>query len=407
MDLRVSYIVAEVSSRRRAVDCACSSASIEACTNAQMNGSQGVPHDASSKSQRVFLTSYLYRELIHSFSLLTGFAMNSRQDDRIIAMDSSMLALPQPQAAKPMMETGHSTFPHSTDAAPQTPYQGVEADYNPAVEPQSTQTRVPILPALPLLRFVAESAMNAQRRLLKLVLLPPKLLDDALRADPGAVVMLGFPLGTEVTTADLIDRIKHLQYTALQALLAAYRCSEARVDVKDKVVLGLEIGRLALDMLSTLQSEMICEERSSSKRKRPIESDANERADKARKNNVRASAASPHTNPVTPTISRNKTAKPSPLRRTSSTREDFTATAHGATLESDADLLIMQRKNARKQEGSRLLKETEDILSSAVSSTFWISASQTGLTLRTRSPNLVQSRCQKMQREDLCCWIWS
>lgn len=317
----------------------------------------------------IFLTSYLYRELINFFSLPTGLAVDSRQDDQFRMIDESMPPPPQPQPAKLIMEKGHSTFPLSADVALQMPYQGIKADYTPTVEePQMSQTRVPILPALPLLRFVAESAMNAQRRLLKLILLPPKLLDDALRADPEAVVMLGFPVGTEVTAADLIDRIKHLQYTALQALLAAYRFGEARVDVKDKVILGLEIGRLALDMLSTLQSEMIREERSSSKRKRPVESNANERADKARKTSVGASATSPHTIPGTPTVSRNKAVKPSPLRRTSSTREDFAATALGETLESDADLLMMQRKNARKQEGSRLLKETEDILSSAVSS---------------------------------------
>jgi hypothetical protein len=268
--------------------------------------------------------------------------------------------------AKPKMEVDAPTsFP--TGATSQTTHHAGKDYPKPMLEMHSAQTHVPVLPALPLLRFVADSAMAAQRRLLKLVLLPPKLLDDALRADPGAVVMLGFPLGTEVTAADLIDRIKHLQYTALQALLAAYRYGETRVDVKDKVILGLEIGRLALDMLATLQSEVVREEKSSSKRKRPAEPETNERMDKARKTSVGGSVASPNTNPATPTLSRHKAVKPSPLRRTSSTREDFAATRNAETSENDADLLVMQRANARKQEGSRLLKETEDILSSAVS----------------------------------------
>ncbi|GHJ85473.1 hypothetical protein NliqN6_1875 [Naganishia liquefaciens] len=295
----------------------------------------------------------------------SNFARDSGPDDRMGKMHTSPFPPPLASNLKLMMESSHSNFPHSADALSGTSHQGPQDDAEPTTAIQNVQVRVPTLPALPLLRFVAESAMNAQRRLLKLVLLPPRLLDDALRADPEAVVMLGFPSGAEVTAADLVDRIKHLQYTALQALLAAYRYGETRVDVKDKVILGLEIGRLALDMLSTLQSEMIREERLSSKRKRPAELDASERVDKSRKTSVGATAASPHANPGTPTVSRNKAVKPSPLRRTSSTREDFATAAHGEISESDADLLTMQRKNARKQEGSRLLKETEDILSSA------------------------------------------
>lgn len=228
---------------------------------------------------------------------------------------------------------------------------------------------VPVLPALPLLRYVAKSAMSAQRRLLKLVLLPPKLLDDAIRNDPDSVAMLGFPLGTKVTASDLIDRIKHLQYTALQALLAAYRYGETRVDVKDKVILGLEIGRLALDILGTLQREMAREEKLSTKRKRPGEEDANDRVGKARKTSI--GPGSPHgTSISTPTQSRHKPVKPLPLRRNDSTRDDFAAAGVIDASESEADLLMMQRNNARKQEGSRLLKETEDILSSAVSPSF-------------------------------------
>lgn len=230
----------------------------------------------------------------------------------------------------------------------------------------SATRHVPVLPALPLLRYVAESAMSAQRRLLKLVLLPPKLLDDAIRNDPDSVAMLGFPLGTKVTAADLIDRIKHLQYTALQALLAAYRYGETRVDVKDKVILGLEIGRLALDMLGTLQREMAREEKLSTKRKRPVEEETNDRVGKARKTSV--GPGSPHSTAIsTPTQSRHKPVKPSPLRRNDSTRDDFAAAGVIESSESEADLMMMQRNNARKQEGSRLLKESEDILSSAVS----------------------------------------
>lgn len=321
-----------------------------------MNGLQAVTAVVPGKCRRVS-QSPIRCELIDFFPAHTGLA-DMKTDDTARMMDPCMLPSNMTSDVKPKMEIDAVTL--------QTTSHGVEEYPRTSMEPQNAQTHVPVLPALPLLHFVAESAMAAQRRLLKLVLLPPKLLDDAIRADPGAVAMLGFPLGTEVTAADLVDRIKHLQYTALQALLAAYRYGETRVDVKDKVILGLEIGRLALDMLATLQSEMVREERSSSKRKRPVESDANERVDKARKTSVGGSAASPNTNPATPTMSR-KGVKPSPLRRTSSTREDFADTAHGDTSKSDADLLVMQRNNARKQEGSRLLKETEDILSSAVS----------------------------------------
>lgn len=269
----------------------------------------------------------------------------------------------------------------------------------------SSLRHAPVLPALPLLRYVAESALSAQRRLLKLVLLPPKLLDDAIRNDPDSVVMLGFPFGVKVTAADLIDRIKHLQYTALQALLAAYRHGETRVDIKDKVILGLQIGRLALDMLGTLRGEMQREEKLSAKRKRPVGDDGKDRIGKARKTSV--GAGSPHsTSTSTPTQSRHKPVKPSPLRRNDSTRDDFAASGMMDAAESEADLLMLQRANARKQEGSRLLKETEDILSSAVG------VSQ-GFLLPLllihcwNSPSSVQNRCPKIRREGHYCWNWS
>lgn len=268
----------------------------------------------------------------------------------------------------------------------------------------SATRHVQVLPALPLLRYVAESAMSAQRRLLKLVLLPPKLLDDAIRNDPDSVAMLGFPLGTKVASADLVDRIKHLQYTALQALLAAYRYGETRVDVKDKVILGLEIGRLALDMLGTLQGEMVREDKISAKRKRPVDENGTDRVGKARKTSIAPGNGSLHNTPQsTPTQPRHKPVKPSPLRRTSSTRDDFAAAGAIDTSESEADLLILQRNNARKQEGSRLLKETEDILSSAVSKTTWFICLHAD---STDSLNSVQSRCPRIRRGDHCYWSW-
>lgn len=280
---------------------------------------------------------------------------------------------PETQSSPTMVDVKPLTEKDVKDAKPNVHLPpssiGSESETFHSAKPLSSSSTIrhaPALPALPLLRYMAESAMSAQRRLLKLVLLPPKLLDDAIRNDPESVAILGFPLGTKVTAADLIDRIKHLQYTALQALLAAYRYGEARVDIKDKVILGLQIGRLALDMLGTLQREMQREEKLSAKRKRPVADDEKDRIGKTRKTSV--GAGSPHSTATsTPTQSRHKPVKPSPLRRNDSTRDDFAAAGSIDAAESEADLVMLQRANARKQEGSRLLKETEDILSSAVS----------------------------------------
>jgi hypothetical protein len=225
------------------------------------------------------------------------------------------------------------------------------------------------LPALPLLRYVANSAISAQRRLLRLVLLPPKLLDEAIRSDPDSITKLGFQTGAVVTASDLIDRVKHLQYTALQALLAAYRYSETQVDVKEKVVLGLQVGQLTLDMLGTLQSEIVREDKTSAKRKRSMAAvHDEERGGKARKMSSGSSVNIPATNNVsTPVHSRQNNVRPSPARIDSSTRPDLASTEVLELIpETEADVLKLQKSKARKQEVSRLLKETEDILSSAV-----------------------------------------
>ncbi|KAJ9109066.1 hypothetical protein QFC21_000393 [Naganishia friedmannii] len=238
---------------------------------------------------------------------------------------------------------------------------------HPSTTSASTKPVRP-LPALPLLRYVANSAMSAQRRLLRLVLLPPKLLDEAIRSDPDSMTMLGFQTGASVTASDLIDRVKHLQYTALQALLAAYRYSETHVDVKEKVVLGLQIGQLTLDMLGTLQSEIVREGKTSAKRKRSMaEANDEERGEKARKMSSGGGSDIPQTSNVsTPAHNRTNNVRPSPVRIDSSTRADLASTeVLDLKPETEADELKLQKSQARKQEVSRLLKETEDILSSA------------------------------------------
>lgn len=181
--------------------------------------------------------------------------------------------------------------------------------------------------------------------------------------------MLGFQTGAVVTASDLIDRVKHLQYTALQALLAAYRYSETQVDVKEKVVLGLQVGQLTLDMLGTLQSEIVREDKTSAKRKRSMAAvHDEERGGKARKMSSGSSVNIPATNNVsTPVHSRQNNVRPSPARIDSSTRPDLASTEVLELIpETEADVLKLQKSKARKQEVSRLLKETEDILSSAV-----------------------------------------
>ncbi|KAJ9125410.1 hypothetical protein QFC22_000370 [Naganishia vaughanmartiniae] len=236
-----------------------------------------------------------------------------------------------------------------------------------SAKPTSSKSVRP-LPALPLLRYVANSAISAQKRLLRLVLLPPKLLDEAIRSDPDSITMLGFQTGMTVTASDLIDRVKHLQYTALQALLAAYRYSESHVDVKEKVVLGLQIGQLTLDMLGTLQSEIVREDKTSAKRKRSTAKvNDEERAGKARKMTSGSGVDNTHVENVsTPVHGRHNNVRPSPVRIDSSTRPELTSTeVLEFKPETEAEVLNVQKSQARKQEVSRLLKETEDILSSA------------------------------------------
>ena len=262
--------------------------------------------------------------------------------------------------------------PLSSAPPPSRPVSQILApiDIEPPLEP---------LPVLPLLHYLAHSVSTTQKsRLLRLLLLSPDERAMALKKEPDLLDLLRWRSSHPPTNEHIESRINHLDYLALQLLLTAYRQEEERLSTKEQVQLGVDIGKLGLEMLTCLQidAEKVAKARSPPRFASPSTSDKlhpggddRRKLKKVLAGDISLGRAPASPCPASPLTKNTKSNVPL-SRRTSSSRFDLYETPGKKDVFRKVGSPLADEKVDPKQlETSNLIKEIEGVLTTCVSGT--------------------------------------
>ena len=237
------------------------------------------------------------------------------------------------------------------------------------------------LPILPLLYYFAHNISTVQKtRLLRLLLLPEEGRVEMLKSDSALGDLLAWRRSTPPPTEYIEAKIQHLDYVSLQLLITAYKQEQERVTSIEKIRLGLQIGRLGLEMLTCMQIEV----EKDARRKAQVNADGvssgakSEPDDCSRKfSKVLSGDISLARTPVSPSpaspLPASRKMNNNLCRRTSSSRLDLFETPTKAAAPTSAGKkrkimpLAMEEIDIKQVEASNLIKEIEGILSASVS----------------------------------------
>jgi hypothetical protein len=294
-----------------------------------------------------------------------------------------------------MME--EKSYPTQSSPLSSVPPGSRTASQVQVMEPMETDTKPPPplepLPILPLLHYLAHNVSTTQKsRLLRLLLLSTDERAQALKKEPDLSDLLGWRSSQPPDNEFIEARIKHLDYLGLQLMLTAYKQDEDRLSSTEQVQLGVDIGKLGLEMLTCLQLEAEKTARAARSRSTPkfassstststpfkIPDEGDRRKlKKVLSGDISLGRAPASPTPVSPSPLTNKSNNINtgvPLsRRTSSSRFDLYETPvkgkkHpfervGSPLVSTAE----DKVDLKHLETSNLIKEIEGVLTSSVS----------------------------------------
>jgi hypothetical protein len=300
----------------------------------------------------------------------------SQGDTTRIGSERSNLYLPSPYSEKRL-----PTITIMEQPAPSSPLSSLppSQNYSRPDEPDSSETPLPVLP---LLHYISHSiTLTGKKRLLKLLLLSGERRAQLLSAEPDLYDLLQWPHPSIPDDRYIEARITHMDYTSLRIMLTAYKQTEERLNAKEQVNLGIEIGKLGLEMLNCMQLE--AEREASIERRRKTEMDTEEKPDTGRnrskaKKVVRGDISKAQmigspglANPTTPVRNGQKTSVPL-SRRTSSMRHELMDKRYendpvkGASLEPTGKSHV----DVKQIEASDLIKEIGWVILTSVS--IWI-----------------------------------
>jgi hypothetical protein len=237
------------------------------------------------------------------------------------------------------------------------------------------------LPILPLLYYFAHNISTVQKtRLLRLVLLSEEARLQALKEEPALLKLLAWRRSTPPPTEYIEAKIQHLDYVSLQLLLTVYKHEQERLTSVERIRLGLEIGKLGLEMLTCMQIEVEKDARQKIQTHAvqppaPVKSDPDDRRRKFSKvasGDVSLGRAPVSPSPASP-LPASRKVNNNLCRRTSSSRLDLFETPTKVVAPKSEGRkrrispLVEEEIDVKQVEASNLIKEIEGVLSTSVS----------------------------------------
>jgi hypothetical protein len=316
-----------------------------------------------------------------SASLSISSPSNSIHEKSLTQGDNTMIdsssALYDKREAFPHLEPIKDVHMSCTSS----PLSSAPAASQPKLDSMEIEMVEESLPILPLLYYFAHNISTVQKtRLLRLVLLPETARLEVLKSDSTLVDMLAWRRSTPPPTEYIEAKIRHLDYVSLQLLMTAYKQEQERVSSVEKIRLGLQIGRLGLEMLACMQIEVEKDARRKAQSNAVgvsagMQSDLDDRSRKFSK--VLSGDISLGRTPISPSpaspLPASRKMNNNLCRRTSSSRLDLfeTPTKAGAPTSEGRKRkilpLVEEEVDVKQVEASNLIKEIEGILSASVS----------------------------------------
>lgn len=161
---------------------------------------------------------------------------------------SPLSSLPSSQ---PLPRVKYDTSDHATPTGQVR--SSAESRYRP--EPRA-QSHIQPLPPLPLLHHLSRQTLEECRTILQLYHLPTYLLIPTLNENLPLITKLGLSSSNPPTKAQLFDAYARRQELAVELLMVAWKQGKTPLSMREKVEIGLEVGELGLDLLTTLQGEL-------------------------------------------------------------------------------------------------------------------------------------------------------
>lgn len=319
-----------------------------------------------------------------TISLSISSPSNSQQEKSFNQGDDTLVETHAAFYEKEEVLVGMMDKPYTNQSSPLSSAPPASRPGSQVMQPMDIETSLTPepLPILPLLHYMAHNVSTTQKsRLLRLLLLSMDERALVLRKEPDLLDLLSWRSSQPPSDEYIEARINHLDYLALQLMLTAYKQQEERLSTKEQVQLGVDIGKLGLEMLTCLQieAEKAAKTKTHLKFAPPTQTpstsklqiqqggDDRRKFKKVQSGDISLGRAPPSPSPASPLTKNTKSNSPL-SRRTSSSRFDLYETpGKKDLLRKVGSPLAEEKVDAKQVETSNLIKEIEGVLTTSVS----------------------------------------